>query len=174
MLLHKLREFEGIYTGEIQIHAGFCILESSIRLEYRLTGNLEQLLIPDKVIAPQFRDELWKHTCFEAFLLDQDETRYWEFNFSPSRDWAIYRFADYRQRDLGERLDDIDLVIQQERYPSEFVLKVEIKPYERFAIKRVGLTSVLEHQTAKTSYWALHHAREKPDFHAKESFILSL
>ncbi len=170
--MHKLREFEGIYEANYKISAGFSLHESSCRLEFRLSGPLDELIIPPKAQAARFRDELWKHTCFEAFFLDANETSYWEFNFSPSRDWAIYRFSDYRQRIEVERLEEIDLVIQQERYPGELLLKVDLKPKERFQPRKIGLTSVLEHSSGQISYWSLLHARAKPDFHAKEGFTL--
>lgn len=172
MLVHKLREFEGIYENDFEIEAGFSQQEVSYRLEFRLKGPLNQLLIPPKAQASRFRDELWKHTCFEAFFQDADSERYWEFNFSPSRDWAIYRFESYRQRIELPHLDKIDLVIQQERYPNDLVMKIDIKPMDLFSIGQVGLTAVLEHQSKKNSYWALTHAGTKPDFHARESFIV--
>src|ERR1700676_4801857 len=42
-------------------------------------------------------DALWQHTCFEAFVAPADGPGYHEFNFSPSLDWAIYRFSAYRE-----------------------------------------------------------------------------
>ncbi len=171
VLVHKLREFEGLYNEEFQIQAGFSQQDVSYRLEFRLSGPLEKLLIPTKAQAPRFRDELWKRTCFEAFLGNKDSEAYWEF--SPSRDWAIYRFKSYRERIEIDQLELIDLVIQQERYPGDLILKIDIKPKDLFKVDRVGLTAVLEHDSQKTSYWALTHAREKPDFHAPESLIVS-
>ena len=41
-------------------------------------------------------DELWQHTCFEAFVRASSGSEYYEFNFSPSTQWAVYRFTDYR------------------------------------------------------------------------------
>jgi hypothetical protein len=51
---------------------------------------------------PQRADGLWEHTCFELFLLDPASGAYLEFNFSPSGQWAAYRFDGYRagRRDL--------------------------------------------------------------------------
>lgn len=172
MLVHKLREFEGIHDNDFIIEAGFSKQEVSYRLEFRLKGPLDQLIIPAKAQASRFRDELWKHTCFEAFFQDEGSGKYWEFNFSPSRDWAIYRFQDYRQRIGNPDLEKIELIIQQERYPNDLVMKIDIKPMELFSIGGVGLTTVLEHKDKKISYWALTHPRPKPDFHASESFIV--
>ena len=41
-------------------------------------------------------DGLWQHTCFEAFIAPQGAAGYYEFNFSPTLDWAAYQFTDYR------------------------------------------------------------------------------
>lgn len=172
MLVHKLRDFDGRLQDEFSIQAGFNQQELSYRLEFRLSGQLDKLVIPPKAQASRFRDELWKHTCFEAFLQDANSSAYWEFNFSPSRDWAIYRFKNYREKVAVEELDAIELVIQQERYPRDLIMKIDLKPKELFQVGRVGLTTVLEHKDARMSYWALAHVREKPDFHASESFII--
>jgi hypothetical protein len=43
------------------------------------------------------RDELWQHTCFEAFLRTPGADGYIEVNLSPSSEWAVYRFTAYRQ-----------------------------------------------------------------------------
>ncbi len=47
--------------------------------------------------APQQRDELWRRTCCECFARREAEAAYLEFNFSPSGDWAVYRFEGYRR-----------------------------------------------------------------------------
>lgn len=171
--MHRLREFEGKEEENFQILSSFSVQDVSYRLEFRLTGKLKELIIPPKAQAPRFRDELWRQTCFEAFFQDEDSEAYWEFNFSPSRDWAIYRFDSYRNRIDVKNLEEIELVIQQERYPDAFILKIDLKPKELFRIGRAGLTAVLQHASGKNSYWALTHARDKPDFHAAESFLIS-
>jgi len=33
-------------------------------------------------------DELWQHTCFEAFIGTSSGAGYYEFNFAPSTQWA--------------------------------------------------------------------------------------
>ena len=42
------------------------------------------------------RDELWKHTCFEAFVAENAGDGYRELNFAPSGEWAMYSFTGYR------------------------------------------------------------------------------
>ena len=66
-----------------------------LRIEYALQGDLARLRIPPPRTAQRV-DELWKHTCFEAFLVTDDSPGYYELNFSPSGEWAAYRFSAYR------------------------------------------------------------------------------
>src|ERR1700733_4141304 len=63
---------------------------------FELEGELARLRIPEGE-ALRRAHELWLHTCFEAFVRIAGEARYWEFNFAPSRAWAIYRFAERRE-----------------------------------------------------------------------------
>jgi len=56
----------------------------------------EALRLPPAVV-PARADGLWQRTCFELFLRRPGEAGYCEFNFSPSGEWAAYRFDDYRE-----------------------------------------------------------------------------
>ena len=47
--------------------------------------------------TPRRADKLWQHTCFELFCTAGATTAYYELNFSPSSEWAIYRFDAYRE-----------------------------------------------------------------------------
>ena len=61
-----------------------------------LRGDIARLRIPEDC-TPERTDQLWEHTCFEAFFAAHGESAYREFNFSPSGQWAAYAFKDYRQ-----------------------------------------------------------------------------
>src|ERR1700728_1970020 len=63
---------------------------------YSLDADMSHVRIPLSG-AGERADHLWKHTCFEAFVAPVDAPGYHEFNFSPSLDWAIYRFSAYRE-----------------------------------------------------------------------------
>src|SRR5215831_18468784 len=63
-------------------------------LTYSLTGDLDAVLLPPPA-PPERTDELWRHTCFEAFLA-RAGAGYLEFNLSPSGQWAAYEFERYR------------------------------------------------------------------------------
>src|SRR6185503_15229358 len=64
-------------------------------LRYAVAGRISDLLIPPAT-ASRSADELWRHTCFEAFVLAPPDAAYYEFNFSPSTAWAAYGFSSYR------------------------------------------------------------------------------
>ena len=67
----------------------------SLVLSYLVTGRIGDLGIPAAVAAAR-TDELWRHTCFEAFVRTSPGPAYYEFNFAPSTQWAAYRFDSYR------------------------------------------------------------------------------
>src|SRR5271154_7591469 len=68
----------------------------TLSLHYILEGEIARLAVPAPG-APERTDELWRHTCFEAFLHPEPGEAYAEFNFAPSAQWAAYRFTDYRE-----------------------------------------------------------------------------
>ena len=61
---------------------------------YRVEGAGD-LLLPDPQ-EPGRADELWRTTCFEAFIGGESGS-YTELNFSPSGQWASYDFDAPRQ-----------------------------------------------------------------------------
>src|SRR6266571_6800294 len=66
----------------------------SLVLAYIVTGRISDVAMPPPVAAAARTDELWRHTCFEAFV--GAGVAYYEFNFAPSTHWAAYRFSSYR------------------------------------------------------------------------------
>src|SRR5262245_7416411 len=66
-----------------------------LTLSFTLTGKMAGIALP-RVSTPNRRAGLWKHTCFEAFLRALKGPQYYELNFSPSTEWAAYKFDDYR------------------------------------------------------------------------------
>src|SRR4051794_22864915 len=62
---------------------------------YLVTGRISHLVIPERA-EPGNAKDLWQTTCFEAFIRHVESDAYAEFNFSPSREWAAYRFESHR------------------------------------------------------------------------------
>lgn len=141
----------------------------ALRLRYTLSGDTTALRIPAPT-APLPVDGLWQHTCFEAFVAAAEQPAYREFNFSPSSEWAAYRFLRERQRDAAsEALEPVRLPPPlAETSPGALVLTVHI-PASALprspATLAIGLCAVIEERDGRLSYWALQHPGERPDFH---------
>lgn len=120
----------------------------------------------------QRKDELWKTTCLEAFLLFEDG-RYIELNFAPAGDWNAYSFESYRYGMKPEVR--IDKVTDFQSAPYELSVKVDLaRAVESPQHFRLGLTCVIETEGGERSYWSLKHAGEKPDFHDSRGHILEM
>jgi hypothetical protein len=120
--------------------------------------------------APGRADNLWRTTCFEAFLAI-DDGGYYELNFSPSTEWAVYRFDGYR---AGMRpSDDLGaprIETQADTGWYELCASFGTRPNAT----RLGLAAIIEEKSGMKSYWALTHGEAGPDFHRAESFALDL
>src|SRR5215475_1750365 len=68
----------------------------NVVLRYLVTGKIDDLRLPP-VTSPTRAEELWQHTCFEAFVGCSASETYYEFNFAPSTQWAAYQFDGYRR-----------------------------------------------------------------------------
>src|SRR5882757_7475213 len=66
-----------------------------LELSYIVAGQMNGIRMPAAVAASR-GEELWQHTCFEAFVRASSGAGYYEFNFAPSTQWAAYRFSGYR------------------------------------------------------------------------------
>ena len=70
--------------------------DGQLVFRYIASGDIDAVVIPPPVRYSSRADELWKTTCFEAFIQADGDLSYAEFNFAPSTAWAAYRFASYR------------------------------------------------------------------------------
>lgn len=145
-------------------------------IQFRLEGNLAEVIIPELAEAPTRKDELWKETCFEFFLADTGNQGYLEFNLSPSGHWNVYRFDDYRQ---GMREDAAfsSLPFGIGREPCRLSLECELDLAGIGLADRtlaVGISAIVRHQGGATTYWALAHRGGRPDFHRRDGFTIAL
>jgi hypothetical protein len=145
-----------------------------LRLKYVLSGEVARVAWPAPRASAR-ADELWRATCFEAFVRAPGEAGYYELNFSPSNEWAAYRFSGYREG-MGAAGDTVPM-IEILRAPTSFTLAADVRGLHGLPADGpwdVGLSAVLEDLDGAKSYWALAHAPGKPDFHHADSFALSL
>jgi hypothetical protein len=150
----------------------------SLTLKYVLRADMLHVRIPPTA-SPARADGLWAHTCFEAFIApDVAGAAYYELNFSPSRQWAIYSFAAYRQ---GMSPTDVTvppkLTVQafDDRLELDATIGLDDLQGLRAAhTLKLAVTAVVEDDSGTLSYWALKHAPGKPDFHHGDGFVLEL
>jgi hypothetical protein len=145
-----------------------------LKVRFRIDGAIDQLLIPRNA-APRRVDGLWKHTCVEVFLKAEGSSAYHEFNFSPSGEWAAYRFDSYRSGMTAAVVDDAPRIATTTA-ADQLLIDVEIAlPADLGAPEPLfSLSAVIEDRSARISYWAVAHAPHKPDFHHDNGFVLRL
>ncbi len=143
-------------------------------LKYNVHGAPGRIRIPE-ALPSGAADDLWRHTCCEAFVAAVDGPEYREFNFSPSGQWAAYRFPSYRNRDSGfvpPAAPQLDFRSDAAGFQLTARIARELLPTA--AAFNIGLSAVIEAVDGTMSYWALAHAGAQPDFHHRQSFTLTL
>ena len=136
-------------------------------LRFVVDGEVDRIVWPAG--AEQGRaDDLWRHTCFEAFVATEDG--YVEFNLSPSRQWASYRFD--APRSGMRQADEVATILGLDAAFDMVALEARIElPH---GANMLALSAVIEDIDGAMSYWALAHPSAKPDFHHPDSFVLEL
>ena len=154
--------------------------DGALQLSWTLRGDLFRLRIPPAT-TPRSADELWRHTCFEAFVADPHSSGYLELNFAPSGEWAAYGFRSYRTGMAPLPLKKIPAA-RWHQAADKLTLAVDFRmddlpgppgPRPPVAL-RVGLAAVLESDQGALTWWALRHPPGKPDFHHADAFALQV
>lgn len=146
-----------------------------IWLRYHAIGDVKDIKWPKKVDQSARMDNLWQNTCFELFLREPGKERYYEFNFSPSGNWAAYSFNGYR-----DGMDQVIMIL-----PPEILMDVgdsHVGVEVTFGLPDIwtgnqldaGLSAVIELQSGEKSLWALAHPAGRPDFHHRDCFALKM
>ena len=175
LVCHPQSPSRGIDAIDVRVESA---TSGILTLTFVLQADLITLRIPAKRPTRQV-DELWRHTCFEAFLMAGNGPGYREYNFSPSGEWAAYAFRDYRQandQQAGVTADESAPVIRVHRNAQRLALEAEVplEPQPLTRSIRLGLSAVVESVDSGLSYWALRHPPGKPDFHHSDAFALQL
>jgi hypothetical protein len=148
-----------------------------VTLCYTLRGDMSRIRVGAEG-TPGSADGLWKHTCFEAFIRPGESSGYYEFNFSPTRQWAVYRFDSYRQG-----MTPMDLanppIISTRRATDQMVLQATVPlPFSADSgaarHTKLALTAVIEEESGRLCYWSGRHPQGKPDFHHSDGFAFEL
>jgi hypothetical protein len=150
--------------------------DGTLKLQYLVEGDMARLRIPAES-APRRADKLWQHTCFEAFVAGQ-AAGYYEFNFAPSTEWAIYQFSAYREgmaRVEAAQPPQISVRCETRRLSLDALIDLKtLSTSQDGSGLRLAVSTIIEEASGHLSYWALAHPSAKPDFHHADSFALAL
>ncbi|MDZ4872383.1 MAG: hypothetical protein CLLPBCKN_001771 [Chroococcidiopsis cubana SAG 39.79] len=149
---------------------------NKLTIQYQILGQLAELAIPAVTNSPTRKDNLWQQTCLEFFLGIEGSPQYWEFNLSPSGNWNIYHFEDYRQG-MQPEVTFTSLPFVVHNRPNYLLLNLELNLDKIVEIEQkieIAIASVLQSQSGEMTYWALTHCGTQADFHQRDSFTIKL
>ncbi len=161
---------------QIEINGRVNRKDHTLSIEYQLFGDLNAISIVPPVKEPSRQFHLWEATCFEFFVGIPGDRNYWEFNLSPSGDWAVFALDDYRQG-LRDELAFTSLPFKVDRYPNYITLSLEFDLSELILPEQdleMSVTTVTKSSQNDLSYWAISHSGKQADFHLRDSFVISL
>lgn len=144
----------------------------SLTLAFALKGELCALRIPESRPSLRARD-LWRHTCFEVFVMAGEGPGYREFNFSPSSEWAVCTFRGYREGGDLELKMRPGIAVRRSGDRLELDAEIALDCLPPGRLLRLGLSAVVEDADGVLSYWALRHPPGKPDFHHTDAFAFN-
>jgi hypothetical protein len=159
---------------EITITSSCIRQNQQLQISYLLKGDLSQILLPAvKNNSGERKNELWQTTCFEFFLAIFNDPKYWEFNLSPTGDWNVYSFTNYR-RGMREAATFPALSLETVGDSDRYQLSTKINLRSIISgqnLLDLAITTVIEDVNHHLSYWAIIHPGNQPDFHRRDSFI---
>ena len=146
-------------------------LVATTNIWFGVGAPADRFVIP-KLSEPWRADELWRTTCFEAFLQPVGAEFYREWNFAPSGNWAAYDFSRHRQDMARAEVGSPPYIRMEDNFTWWTVgATFAVDAAQKW---RLGLSAVLEEKNGHKSYWALAHPAEQPDFHHPDCFAAQL
>jgi hypothetical protein len=142
-----------------------------LALRYTVSGRIANVRIAPP-LEPLRVDELWRTTCFEAFVRAAPGAGYYEFNLAPSTQWAGYHFTEYREGMALAELSPPAIITGANATHIDVDVLIYLPPND--IPWRLALATVIEETRGAKSYWALKHPPGKPDFHHDQGFMLEL
>jgi hypothetical protein len=161
---------------QVEINGRVNRKDQMLSIEYQLFGDLNAISIAPPASSPSRQFHLWEATCFEFFIGIPGDRNYWEFNLSPSGDWAVFALDDYRQG-LRDELAFTSLPFKVDRYPNYITLSLEFDLSELILAEQdleMSVTTVIKSSQDELSYWAITHSGKEADFHLRDSFSIKM
>ncbi len=139
-------------------------------------GRISDVRLPAATASAR-TDELWKHTCLEAFVRPKGgggilRTQ----SCALDRSGPAYRFDDYRAAMRNAECPAPRIVVDTN--DARLVLRATLSldavggfggvPWD------LGLTAVIEETSGLKSYWSVRHPKGRPDFHHSDGFALEI
>ncbi len=112
------------FAANLQITGTLARSATDLLISYELGGNVDDVLFPPPISSPRRRDGLWQATCFEFFVAVSGSHQYWEINLSPSGDWNVYAFTEYRHG-MREETSLAALPCTVHRQPESYQLALD-------------------------------------------------
>lgn len=142
-----------------------------IVVDYRIMGDIQKLRVPNAGMRID-PDRLWEHTCCEMFVAPARGEAYVEWNFSPTGQLARFDFVSYRRRSPSSAPAAARVSIAAQ--PAELRLEARAPLGSSGDSVRISLTAVIEDAAGGLSYWAMRHPCDRPDFHHRDGFSVTL
>jgi hypothetical protein len=170
---HSSARSETVRAVEVRIRRS---ASAELQMTFRIGGDIRRIRVPPPAV-PRIATQLWRHTCFEAFIAVEGQPAYHEFNFAPSGEWAVYAFSGYRNGGpLANEMMRPHIAVRttDSRLELDALVRLDgLSANHPRASLRIGLSAVIEASDG-LSYWALRHPADKPDFHDAAGFSLLL
>ncbi|HEY5106728.1 MAG TPA: DOMON-like domain-containing protein [Caulobacteraceae bacterium] len=148
-----------------------------LELSFGVIGAVNDLYLPPTT-TPARTEELWRRTCFEAFVRAAKGDAYIEINLSPSGEWAAYRFSGHRAgMRVASEVAAPRFAVRQTDDCLKLRASVDLGTLSESpsnAVWHLALSAVIEEAGGRKSYWALAHPPGRPDFHAEAGFVYEL
>ncbi len=170
---HSSARSETVRAVEVRIRRS---ASAELQMTFRIDGDIRRIRVPPPAV-PRIATQLWRRTCFEAFIAVEGQPAYHEFNFAPSGEWAVYAFSGYRNGGpLANEMMRPHIAVRttDSRLELDALVRLDgLSANHPRASLRIGLSAVIEASDG-LSYWALRHPADKPDFHDAAGFSLLL
>lgn len=173
---YSLQPFHASAENGVDVRCIVAEVDGHVKLEFRISGAVNELVIPKRDKQVTRSHGLWETTCFECFLRREDRNGYWEVNISPSGCWNVYFFSSYREG-MSEESTVTSLSSEIQRTDAFFSLCCLVPVQTLFKADqgiRFGLSCVLEYKNGEKAFLAITHPGDQPDFHHPEGMVQQL